>query len=52
MDGEKAAQLLHQEREMDLAQGLGSLARLGSQAGPQGGKEGGDEHRAVYIPPY
>ena len=52
MGGEKRTQLLHQEGEMQLAQGLGLLARMGGQAGAQRGKEGSDQHRAVYIPPY
>jgi len=52
LGGQQRAQLFHQEGEMDSAQGLGAFAHLGSQAGPQGGKEGSDQHRAVYIPPY
>ncbi len=47
MDGQKRAQLLHQEREVNLAQGLGLLMRAGGQASTQRGKEGSNQHRAV-----
>jgi len=50
--GKKQAQLLQQREKIQAAQVLTGALALGGQLGAQGGKEGGDIHRAVYIPPY
>jgi len=50
--GRKLAQLLPQRWKVHVAQGVAGAFSLGGQLSAQGGKEGGNNHRAVVIPLY